>query len=314
MVSVISLAVGIAVVGAFLLRSTMSSSTTAQAVPEESYKANYPVLRHSGGFTASTQQDVAAHLNAILQDDDHLARLNNFKLMLAQWVVEDEEAALDYVRTMKSGPERTAGLLIVLNTIGQTDTPRAISLANEMVKDSEQSAIYNSLFANAAAKDVTSALHYFESVPEGVGRDNALLALTSKWAATDVESALKWASGLSDERERQSATEASIDSMMRDNPEKAITLAEQYLTGEARDQIYSTAIRRLCESNPEAARDAFVQLDTSSQDAFTAAEVARALAGQDMQSAVAWADTLPDGASRDAAVSLINRLTTQVAQ
>ena len=313
-VSVLLLAVGIAFVAAFLFRSTVSPPKELQTAPQNACEAVYPVLRHNGEFSHAPQRDAGEELNLILQQDDHVTRLNNFRLMLAQWVAEDREAALAYVRTMKIGPERTEGLLIVLKTIGQSDTVRAIALANEMVKDSEQAAIYNSLFATATANDMPSALRYFESVPQGAGRDNALLTITSKWAASDADNALKWANGLADEHERQSAIESSLDSVMRENPQRAMTLAQEYLSGEARDQLYSAAIRHLCELDPDAARDAFSRLDSEYQQPFTAAEVARALATKDMNSAIAWTDTLPEGSSRDAAVSFLARVTAQPGQ
>src|SRR5437868_505993 len=101
MVSVVSLAIGIAVVVAFLLRSTTAPQTTADPVPQQTYQATYPVLRPTSGFTRSTQQDTGEQLNQILRLDDHLARLNNFKLLLTQWAIADQEAALAYVRAMK---------------------------------------------------------------------------------------------------------------------------------------------------------------------------------------------------------------------
>ena len=92
------------------------------------------------------------------------------------------------------------------------------------------------------------------------------------------------------------------------DPTRAIDLAQNNLTGETREQICSTAIRRLCDQNPEAARDAFSRLNAEDQQPFTAAEVARALAGKDMNSAIAWADTLPEGSSRDTAVNFLTRV------
>jgi hypothetical protein len=314
MVSVVSLAIGIAVVVAFLLRSTTGPQTTADPVPQQTYQATYPVLRPTSGFTRSTQPDTGEQLNQILRLDDHLARLNNFKLLLAQWAIDDQEVALAYVRTMKPGPERTEGLLTVLKTIGQTDTDRAILLANDMVKDQEQSAIYNSLFATATTNDLSRALRSYASVPVGDGRDNALRTLSSKWAATDTDAALNWANGLTNERERNIARESAIDGLLTIDPARAIELAQKNLTGDAREEICSTAIRRLCEQNPEAARDAFSRLDAENQQPFTAIEVARALAGKDMNSAIAWTETLPEGSSRDAAISFITRVTAQTGQ
>lgn len=313
-VSVVSLAVGVVVVVAFLLRSTTAPQTAADPVPQQAYKPLFPVLRPANRFASSTQQSVGKQLESVLQQGDRLARLNNFKLLLAQWASEDPEAALAYVRAMNGGPEYSAGILIVLQAIGRTDTERAILLANEMVKDQEQSAIYNSLFASAVDTDVSKAVRAFNFVPAGDGRDNSLRALTSRWATTDDAAALNWANTLKDERERNIARESAIDGVLANDPARAIALAQQNLSGETREQICSTAIRRLCEQNPEAARDAFNKLDAEDQEPFTAAEIARALAGRDMNSAITWADALPDGPSRDSAVNFITRVTARVQQ
>jgi hypothetical protein len=315
MVSVVSVAIGIAVVVAFLLRSTTAPQTRAEeTVPQQSRTATYPILRSASGLNHSKQQDMGEQLDIILKDADYLARLNKFKSMLAQWTTEDQEAALAYVRAMKIGPEHSAGLLIVLQAIGRSDTERAILLANEMVKDQEQAAVYSSLFATATANDISRALRDYALVPAGQGRENALRALTGKWAGTDAEATLGWANSLADERERDIARESAIDALLASDPTRAIDLAQKNLTGDAREEICSTAIRHLCAQNPEVARDAFSRLDAENQQPFTATEVARALAGQDMPSAIAWADTMPDGASRDAVVNLITRLTTKATQ
>lgn len=314
MVSVVSLAIGVAVVVAFLLRSTTAPPTIAEAVPQQTYKTTYPDLRSSGGIAPSAQPDIGKQLDMVLQEDDHLARLNDFTLLMTQWAAEDQEAALAYVRTMEIGAEHTQGLLIVLRAIGRTDTDRAILLANDMVKDQEQAAIYNSLFTTATTNDLSRALRDYSFVPAGDGRDNALRALTSKWAGTDADATLAWANNLTDERERDIARESAIDALLTTDAERAINLAETNLTGDAREQICSTAIRRLCEQNPEAARDAYNRLALEDQQPFTAAEVARALAGKDLNSAIAWTDTLPAGPSRDAAVSFITRVTALAAQ
>jgi hypothetical protein len=311
MVSVISVAVGIAVVGAFLLRSTMSPSKRAEPVPQKTYETSYPILRHNGATSAHSAKTVADQLSDVLDEANQVQRMAEFRVILTEWASRDPEAALAYVRTMKIGPEHTDGILIVLQAIGRTDPDRAILLANDMVKDSEQAAIYNSLFSAAAAIDVSRALRTFNFVPEGEGRDNALRALTGKWAATDAQACLDWANGLANERERDIARESTIDALVKTDPTKAIALAQENLAGDDREQICSTAIRRLCERNPEAARDAFAQLDADSQQPFTTMEVARALAGKDLNSAIAWAESLPEGASRDAAVNFLTRVTAQ---
>jgi hypothetical protein len=313
-VSVASLAIGIIVVVAFLLRSTTEPQTAAEPAPQQTYQPAFPVLRPNGGFTHSTPQTVGEQLDIALQQDDHLIRLNDFKLLFAQWIAEDPEAALAYVRAMKTGPEQSAGILMVLQAIGRTDPERAISLANDMVNDQEQAAIYNSLFATAVDTDIAKAIRSFNYVPVGEGRDNSLRALSSRWATHDDEAALAWANNLKDERERNIARESVLDGVTTIDPARAITLAQQNLTGEARENVCFTAIHLLCERHPDAARDAFDKLNPEDQQPFTATEVARALAGKDLNSATAWTDTLPAGASHDAAVSFMTRITARAAQ
>src|SRR5207247_11315446 len=116
---------------------------------------------------------------------DPRQRAREFGQVLQQWIAQDPETALAYVRGLPAASaEYTQGILMVLEGIGRTDIDRALALAGELASNHEQLAIYSVLFARLGERDVAAGIQRLAALPPGEARENGIRALTEAWTRT----------------------------------------------------------------------------------------------------------------------------------
>ena len=177
--------------------------------------------------------DLTPELTVALQETNPIQRSIQFGRLLRQWFKENPEAALAYLRQMPPGSEYTEGLMMLLPDIGKSYPERALNLAQELVKNNGDQAIYSALFDQFARRNMNEALHLLDLVTLGPARQTALRALASHWAANDLSGAINWAQQMSDDSERSVAMEAALLTLTKQDPNRSLDLARQYLTGDA---------------------------------------------------------------------------------
>lgn len=241
-------------------------------------------------------------LDAALALGDPRQRFSEFSQRLRDWVGEDPDAALAYVRQLPPGPIYTQGVLLGLGAIGRNDPERALILARGLVTTREQRAFYNQLFAEMAAHDPAAAVARLGLVPAGDGRERALRALADGWAASDWPAVLAWAQQLA-EADRSPAMEAVLTALIPTEPLRAFDLARLTLAGSARERILTAALQALAEVDPQAAAGRVNLLPAGEARTQAALAVVRAFAMQAPAEAVAWTETLPAGELRRLALN-----------
>lgn len=253
------------------------------------------ILTDTSGPSPVSVADLSAALDRALLEQDPRKRAIEFGRLLALWVGQNPEAALDYVRKMPQGAEYTEGLFIVLEALGRSDSKRALTLARDLATTHEQRHIYSVLFDQIARRDVQGGLSLLELAPAGEARENALRALARHWAESDMTAVLNWAEKLSDAGERTVALETALDTLTRTDPRRTLEVAQQFLTGIALDRIMAGSLKQLTADDPQAAAQVVAQLPAGLVQTHAALDVVRALAAQDPQSALSWIKTLPGG-------------------
>jgi hypothetical protein len=242
--------------------------------------------------------DARASLDRALTNQNTGERVREFGRVFALLVQRDPEAALAYVRTMPRGIERTSGLLMALDAISRTNLDRALALARELATGHDESDIYSVLFDRLARANVPTAVAQLTQVPAGEPRDKALRALTDLWARTDAPAAVKWAQSLPDPADRAPALETALYNLATRDPLQTIELAQKNLTGAALDRLVLIALDKLTETDPQGASGLVALLPPGETQNHAAIGVARALAAQNPQNALAWAGTLKDNTAR----------------
>jgi|GEM_PF-835333 len=222
-----------------------------------------------------------------------------FGRILRSWIERDPDAALAFLRQLPvSSRDYTQGVMIALQAIAPKDPERALSLARKLAVTREQLAIYSALFAQFAQQNLQSPAQRIAQVPTGLARENAVRAVTDAWVRTDLSGALAWAQSLSDAPDRAAAVEVVLAEMATKDPLQAIDLAQKSLTGPAQERTVFNALQRLTETDPRGAAGLVKLLPPGEMQTFAAVDVARALAGQNAEEALAWTKTLSGDSAR----------------
>lgn len=280
----------VAVIALLLAACSRSPNSLAAAVAAVKPRAAAPAPAGPGAGPLRE----SASVRAVLGITDPRLRGREFARALCEWIGEDPEAALEYVRQLPPGPEHTTGVLLVLGALGTTGPDRALTVARELVSNREERSFYNALFAQLAATDPAAAVGRLALVPPGDARERAVRALTDTWAAADLPAALAWAEKL-EAGDRAPAMEAVLMALASTDPRRAVELARENLSGAALDRTLTTAIQALTRSDPPAAAAIVSSLPPGEAQAMAAFEVARALAARAPGEALAWMQTLPAG-------------------
>lgn len=223
---------------------------------------------------------------------DPQERSREFGLRMLQLINADLDAAVDYMRKMRRGPEYSQGLFMVLDALGRRDADQALAVASELVRYREDNAFYSALFHRLAQENIEQAVARLRAVPSGEAREYALRAIANVWSHTNTTAALAWAQSLTARADRNVALETVLNELANREPRKAIELAQKTLTSPMLERTVARAVQQLTATDPQGAAALVGGLPPGDVQTMAATEVARTLALQDIPTALAWAKTL----------------------
>lgn len=257
----------------------------------------------SSKSSGSSGTDWKTTLDETLSEPAPGLRSAQFGRNLQAWFEEDPEGALAYLQGLPPGNEYTAGLLVVLGGIAETDPERALRLAQEMALQSEDLILYSALFSQFAESDIAKAQSLLALVPQGEALTRATRALVTHWASEDFTSAWEWAQSLQGKDTHHTALEAALAIRAKTDPENAFLLAQDNLTGKAMDRILLETIRELIARDPHHASGFVSQLPAGEVRDATVLNVVRALAVEQPDAVLEWLEGFEDGRLRDLAMN-----------
>ncbi|HEX3800315.1 MAG TPA: hypothetical protein VH413_16595 [Verrucomicrobiae bacterium] len=284
----------------FNLKPGVSTETPTTKQAEE--KMSAPKEARVTGLE-NGRVDYRSALEEALRETDPQKRGIAFGTAFARWLDDDVEGALGYVRGMGQGPQYDEALFMVLKRISKKDPARALSLAGEMATTAEQREIYHPLMVQMASYNLLAAVDLIPTIPAGESRDNAISTVASMWSDKDSNAALAWAQSLSDDAERKIALEVCACSLASEDPQHAFSVATESLSGDALERVADIGLQRMLQTNPEAASKIVPQLPEGELQLHVAMNVARALANEGTDTALAWLPSLPAGPVRQAALN-----------
>jgi hypothetical protein len=241
---------------------------------------------------AKAADDPRDALEAALKSPDPGQRARDFGELLQRWLERDSAAAMDYVRQMPRGREHSQALMQALNTIGQRDPVRALTLARELVVTREERFFYSAMFDRLARENPSLAIERLALVPAGEARENAVRALMDVWVRADGAAAKAWAQGLPEPADRNVAVESVINELAPRDPRGAVDLAKKSLTGPALTRTLSRAVQILTATDPDGAASLVGLLPPGDVQTMAAVQIARAFADRNIDLALEWVKSL----------------------
>jgi hypothetical protein len=191
----------------------------------------------------------------------------------------DPAAAENYFLSLPETQRGTGSLSEMMERYSNLDPQKAFDFAVSLQNPQERIAAVNGLFANWSREDPEAAAAGWKKLPAGQNRLEALDQIAAAWGNTDPESAKQWA---------------------------------ETLTGPERARAMAAVLPALARDNPAAAGGQLASLIVSPPDgmaknlADSARQLASRWASDDPAAAASWADSLPDGASRDEGLKAVS--------
>ncbi len=270
------------------------------------------------GESVSDFTEMRAYM--ITPDDDIFTR----------WAKEDLAGAKAYVLGLKSGKERSQGLVGIAEALAVTDPDSAVSFAAGLTNPNEQSAVWYRTIHLLASTRPADAARLLDQIPHGRIKQSAVNVLTEQWIQRDRSSALAWIETLGDSQLQQQVYQTAVFGIAEDDPAGAIDLAANLYGVETRrnaisevtqqwfnedavsaiawlkshsshefsDEIHRFALPQYANEDPFGSAAYFDQL--VAQHGLTenlseaAGNIAYSLAGLDPDRAVVWVESLPD--------------------
>ncbi len=244
---------------------------------------------------------------------------------------------------LPKGKARNDALERVSGNLGWSDAEASLTWARTLPQQ-DQDLVIGKLSGSLASSDPKKAAALAAGLPPSAASVDASTMVASQWADKDPQEAIAWASTLESEKARQDATSAALAQWADRDPEKAAgataSLTDPNARRSARDRIAAgwaakspEEAERWAQSLPQEDRYSALasvwNAAAGDNPAKTAASLAAALPGasgidsatrgmavsagaiatawvsQDPQAASAWAEQLPDGKAREAAMASI---------
>ncbi len=199
---------------------------------------------------------------------------------------------------------REANNAIALRAIerrwAEVDPLSAVKLWSEHGPDK----ISDAFFSSWSKMSPSAALRWLESLPEGERKASTQATILGTIARTDPQRALDFANQLGDGPDRAQLVTKAFEVLAAKNPSQALVAAKSLPEGSGRQAALDTVIARVAASNLEEAQRLIASLPSEAV-LGASRDVATRMAKANPDSALNWANTLPEGPNRQSAYSAI---------
>jgi hypothetical protein len=231
-------------------------------------------------------------------------RLRGMLEIVALWAADDSENALLWLESNAQGLARFETLNSGMQLWSQQDPTAAAAWIDGMANDGSKVTAAKALAANWANQDADEAANWVNQLPAGSLRDEAASALVESWGSRDPEAAAIWALS---EAEFNGNTDL-LNLSIRQYTQMAPDEAEQFLRGvneayEAPEAI-ETYVRTRAQDNPTEAMDWLSALPATDplNQPQNSEVIMQEWSRTDSVAASTWLNDAAAGSQRDAAI------------
>lgn len=164
----------------------------------------------------------------------------------------------------------------------------------------------DAFFGAWAKSDPAGALRWFSSLPEGEVRKEAGVAVLDRIAKADPQRALDFSSQLSDGKDQALLVTRALAALGGKDPATALAAAQSLPEGPGRKAGLDSVVTQIAATNLEEAQRLAKELPPNTLSGASSV-IAGALVRQSPESALEWAETLPEGTSKASAYAGIAR-------
>ena len=288
-------------------------------------------------FSSWAEQDPTAALQAVgsltLTPERNLAQ----QAVVDGLAQQDPAAAAKLMEDLPPGATRNSLIASITKIWGDTDPAAALAWLSANAKGSAFTSSLPGILTNLSANDPNAALAYVSQLPQGPQRETDFGNVLGQFAKDDPASAVDWLNKNLSGDEHDAALASVVGQLAKTDPDTAATLYNQMAAGGPRDSITATVANSLAAEDTQTALAWMQNLPADTNDtvrgqviqnivktwknvdpaaaanyvqnyasdpnmAGAAGGVAYAYAQLDGPAALAWAQSLPSGATQDNAV------------
>ena len=244
---------------------------SASQVMQRSFSSNGPDFLY-GTWAGNDPEAAATHLQANLKHPNH--RRAAISRIISAWIARDPDAAWTWAKQLPGESERLRAMETSITYLAINDLDRARVLLEEFSEGKARRSVISSLLSTVAMNHPEKAV---ELVKQSLPTDETSQILGQAYSI--------WA--------------------IRD-PEQAFAAASKDLKpGSVRKSTLQDIVRRAATQNVDLGLKLLKQLGLTSDHPSAASAVARTMAERDIEQAVTWAESLPDGEMKTSAVQAV---------
>lgn len=217
---------------------------------------------------------------------------------------EDPQKAIDCIAQLPAGSKQDVYLQTVLGDWAKNDPTAAITWVNNNLTGGRHDSVFASVVRQLIQTDPVSVSNYVLSLPGGPERDNDIVKLAGTLSGESASTAADWLQSLPSDTSPKIFNQAMQNvflSWMKSDPAGAAA----YLGSQSPDSILGAALtaNSYAGSTP-LSQSGSSAVGTNGQIRVTplAVMIADAWAASDGQSALTWAEALPEGDARSQAI------------
>ncbi len=214
--------------------------------------------------------------------------------VLMSWAQIDREQAMPILEAYVTRTGEGQILASVVSNWARSDPRAAIAFAEGISSEHRSRVLQAVAFAYVSA-DPHNAMPWLMSLDDPQVRRQAIGALPQ----ADVNLAETWLRRIDDENMQQSLLQGIAQVMAGADPESAMVWLSNRQGQAGYDSAVSTVMNQWARINPEQSARYLERFDRNSDFQGVFGSTAGAWANRDLGGAVAWFNTLPDGANRD---------------
>ncbi|HVU37307.1 MAG TPA: hypothetical protein VHC95_03165 [Opitutales bacterium] len=283
-----------------------------------------------------------AALDSLKSVHDPYVRMKFAGTAFDAWSAKDPQAALAALAQLPADDLRYMAREQVLKNLIDQDPSAALAALHNQPREQMGEFMYKDVFSEWASHDPRSAAAAALKLPSSYAQDQALQGAAAAWAEQDPAGAMAWANALPAGQQKTDAIHSVIVAMSEQDPDSAandilqipsspnrdsliidvankwaqsdptglLAWADKNLTGGAFDRTAQIALTQMGLTDPAAAIATLAQISDPNVVSQVVPELAKDFAGQNVQAALQWAQSLPANnmAVRNSALSNVLKI------
>ncbi len=290
--------------------ATLAASNPVQALD---LLRNLPIGQqttqlYSAIFTAWGGQNPADALAMLKEFPVGNIRSQALASLFAGWAESDPLSAVKAAESFPPGVERSQALQASLDCLAAQNPPAAADYIAHLAPGASRTALVASLAEKWADSDPASALAWLEKNTLGADYDAAMGKVLGQLSKTDPQSAVDYIAQLPAGTKHDAYLQDTIANWARQDPAAALTWVSGNLSSTMRDAALSLVLRQLINTDAAGAASYLSELPKGAVRDQLLNSTGVALAEQNPQAALEWANAPPEFANTLSRENTLKRL------